>query len=427
MTEKATKSRISGPSVAAIFVVLLVIVLAIIVGAWYWLLLSVPLIVVTFFIAMWSDVRTKPSAMLKALKAFFIYSTVGMLIVGVECAVFRDVNMYDSRVHWYEEHLGLLVEFIEKRLSLSFSTLVAATICLLLVESLFGWKTFRWFSSIRSLIGRASLILAVLTSFTFLNVKMIEGLKPGWLGKRTYEINTLIDDLGKKRRHELRLALVKEKVEKMTDDEKLQIANLLKASSQTAGDFVLVNTLAVDEGNGFEHAVAKDRRYTDQKAWSDTLPEEFSYHEIISLKNEDKEIEEKNKRTREAILELFKKGVSSFLPEELQPLLKEFADSLLDGAIDWTDERIFPERATGHEQFANDDVRWDLNKPSAELFGNIERELGERETARKEAVERARQREADEREAWTRWKEISKEMGTDVDHPREKREIEARP
>lgn len=79
------------------------------------------------------------------------------------------------------------------------------------------------------------MVFAVLTSFTFLNVLMVEGLKPEWLRKRTPEINKAIDDLGKKRRHELRLVLVRERVEAMTSEDAEKIALLIKTSQDTPG------------------------------------------------------------------------------------------------------------------------------------------------------------------------------------------------
>jgi hypothetical protein len=366
-------------------------------------------ILVTVGLSMWSDLYTKPPALLNAMKSFFTYATVGVLIVGVECAVFRDIDMFDSQVHWYEEHLGLFVELIETKLSFSFWTLFAITMGLMLAESLLGWKLLKWFSSVRSLIGRASLILAVLTSFTFLNVEMVQALKPGWLKKRTHEINEKIYELGEKRRHELRLALVREKIEKMTPDDKRHMVELLKTGDQAPYARVLVSTVAEDEGDEADAAAVKDKRYNDQKTWSDSLPEDFRYLELRKVERESKEIEEKNKRDREAIAELFKKGLSGLIPEDLRPIFKEFSDALLDGTIDWAEEKVFPERITGHESFDANAKRWNLDKPPAQILTDVSKEIESRKVLREEKRAEAIRRWDEEMEAAAKWREAEAE------------------
>lgn len=152
---------------------------------------------------------------------------------------------------------------------------------------------------------------------------------------------------------------------------------------------------------------------------------EFSFQELERLKREDEVITEKNERDHKAILELFKKGFSSLLPEELQPVLNEFADALIDGAVDTTDEAIFPQRITGHERFSTNDLRWELDNPPAQLLADESTAIDARESARKEAHAAALKRCDNEREAWRRWVEASKRMGNDPEHPerdlREKR------
>jgi signal transduction histidine kinase len=403
------KFELTSLRAVVVLIALLLIVVAIIIGAWIWLLLSVPLVLATIVLSVWRDSYRKPPALLNAIASFFTYATVGMLIIGVECAVFRDIDMFDSQVHWYEEHLGIFVELIENRLSFSFWTLFAITIGLLCAESLLGWKLLKWFSSIRSLIGRASLILAVLTSFTFLNVEMVQGLKPGWLKKRMPEINKRIDELGKKRRHELRLALVREKVEKMTPDDKKNIVELFKIANPEPYARVLVSAVAEDEGDDSEKWVVKDKRYNDQKMWSDTLPENFSYLDLRQLERESKEIEEKNKRDREAIADLFKKAMSGLIPDDLQPILKEFSDALLDGSIDWAEEKVFPERITGRESFDANDERWHLDRPPKQILTDMSDKIETRRVAREQQRADARRRWDEEMKAAAKWREVQAE------------------
>lgn len=110
-----------------IFVILLYVVMLVIVPGHIWFSIAAVVLILFLLVSKLGKRKSIFSPFLEAMKTFFFYVFIGLLIVGVECAVFRIVSMTDEHVIWYESLLVCCSTFLERHLSLGFFSLVVLT------------------------------------------------------------------------------------------------------------------------------------------------------------------------------------------------------------------------------------------------------------------------------------------------------------
>jgi uncharacterized membrane protein YgcG len=274
---------------------------------------------------------------LPALRDSAVGIAVGLGIVTLAQAVFNAADTSSATVRRWEE----IVTVLQHKLAATLSPSVVLTILVALLVISFNWPQYHLvnrFSSAKKWGSRVLVVLTTVTAFTFFSALAVSRSEPHWVAKREPEAREAVQTIEEGRRELLSLAWLEAKSQVFPPPLKKELADFFVTARET-------NDPEAAHGLGAEW-FARQAPIIPAPAASEP-PDSFDkvnnwlarkgpaplLEDVAVVSAESRKVTEMLPPARIVAEEALKAALASFIPANVDPLLKPFIKALTGALV----------------------------------------------------------------------------------------------